>query len=581
MDRIVSQMSDQEKRLMEQRKQRRWPYIQQMVQLENPRNACYANASINFLLASPFLTKLFTNIPPMNELFNQLGRVCRTEPGKTTDLRELRNALARMMPQAAIFSGNNQEDASEFILTLFEALQTNLPEPDKTRFQDYFLTGIRVSFTCNGRFNHNTTGPIEQQLFLHLPVVEGRKKLDNLIDIINKYFRQETLVRNCPSCPSHISVKKQDLHVLPKVLIIHYMRFQDGNKATHQIAATTRLSLNDIKYQLAGVLIHSGNSAHSGHYCSVTICRKTIDVFLMNDKKMYYTPYHDLRQYVRDAYMLMYVRVSPADQPQRPKVTDVEAEIVPLASMDPRNRTPQQQNRLNKLKKYLNKIKNLGPATKEPEELTAQWQTWAEARERDRTERENETLTNDRADEQRKTTAAQAEQQREDMNRKQADANVDEQMEASLGTDDLPSPGYVPLRAGARDIPAPVMDQMPADDCTMSVDDELPSPGYVSMGARHRDQSARANLIELTSEESDFIDLVREIDQLSVIPAKNRTEDEKKKLRNMKNKHKKIEKQFKHLGALLKPKPKTGAERIAAFRAKLTAEGRETDGQQS
>ena len=69
------------------------------------------------------------------------------------------------------------------------------------------------------------------------------------------------------------------------------------------------------------------------------------------------------------------------------------------------------------------------------------------------------------------------------MNRKQAEANVDEQMEASLGTDDLPSPGYVPLRAGARDRPAPVKDQMPADDCTISIDDELPSPGYVSMGA--------------------------------------------------------------------------------------------------
>ena len=554
MDPIVSQMSEQEKRLMEQRKQLRWPHIQQMVCLDNTGNACYANASMNFLLASPFLTKLFTNIQLVNELLDEVGKVCRKEPGNSTNLLALRNAIASMMPQVAFFNGNTQEDASEFIITLFEALHRNLPETEKTRFQDYFSTGIKVSFTCSGRLSHNTTGPIEQQLFLHLPVVQGEKTLKNLIDIVNKYFREESLVRNCPSCPSHLCVKKQHLQVLPKALIIHYMRFQNenGNKLNHKIAASTMLSLNDIEYRLAGILIHSGNSAHSGHYRSVTICWRTGNVFLMDDNRMYRREYIDLRPYIQDAYMLMYVRVSPEDQPQRPRLTDVVAEIEPLASMAPTNQTSQQKKRLNKLKKYLNKIKTLGPATKEPEELTAKWQTWAETRERDRTERENETWENDRADEQRKTAAAQAEQQREDMNKKQAETNVDEQMDLS-GIDDLPSP----QRAGAGERPAPAMDQMPANDCTMSGDDELPTPDYVPMGAKHRDQSARATVIELTSEESDFIDLVKEIDRLSVIPAKVRTDDEKKKLRNMKNKHKKNEKQFKHLDALLKQKAKS------------------------
>ena len=567
-------MSEQEKRLMEQRKQLRWPHIQQMVCLDNTGNACYANASMNFLLASPFLTKLFTNIQPVNELLDEVGKVCRKEPGNSTNLLALRNAIASMMPQVAFFNGNTQEDASEFIITLFEALHRNLPETEKTRFQDYFSTGIKVSFTCSGRLSHNTTGPIEQQLFLHLPVVQGEKTLKNLIDIVNKYFREESLVRNCPSCPSHLCVKKQHLQVLPKALIIHYMRFQNanGNKLNHKIAASTMLSLNDIEYRLAGILIHSGNSAHSGHYRSVTICWRTGNVFLMDDNRMYRREYIDLRPYIQDAYMLMYVRVSPEDQPQRPRLTDVVAEIEPLASMAPTNQTSQQKKRLNKLKKYLNKIKTLGPATKEPEELTAKWQTWAETRERDRTERENETWENDRADEQRKTAAAQAEQQREDMNKKQAETNVDEQMDLS-GIDDLPSP----QRAGAGERPAPATDQMPANDCTMSGDDELPTPDYVPMGAKHRDQSARATVIELTSEESDFIDLVKEIDRLSVIPAKVRTDDEKKKLRNMKNKHKKNEKLFKHLEALFKQKAKTAAERKAAQRAKQNDEAREAE----
>merc|ERR1712177_1362 len=79
----------------------------------------------------------------------------------------------------------------------------------------------------------------------------------------------------------------------------------------------------------------------------------------------------------------------------------------------------------------------------------------------------------------------------------------------------------------------------------------------------------------LTSEESDFIELVKQIEKITLIPPKERTEDQKKKLRNMKSKHKKLEKDFQHLDTLLKQKPKTAAEKKAAYRQKQTAETRE------
>merc|ERR1711962_1371095 len=65
------------------------------------------------------------------------------------------------------------------------------------------------------------------------------------------------------------------------------------------------------------------------------------------------------------------------------------------------------------------------------------------------------------------------------------------------------------------------------------------------------------------------------IEIISLIPPKERTEDQKKKLRNMKSKHKKLEKDFQHLDTLLKQKPKTAAEKKAAYRQKQTAETRE------
>merc|ERR1712002_1058195 len=99
----------------------------------------------------------------------------------------------------------------------------------------------------------------------------------------------------------------------------------------------------------------------------------------------------------------------------------------------------------------------------------------------------------------------------------------------------------------------------------------------VRSGQRDPDESTSIDEIGhiLTSEESNFIELVKEIEKVASIPPKERTEDQKKKLRNMKSKHKKLEKDFQHLDTLLKQKPKTGAERIAAYRQKQTAETRE------
>merc|ERR1711867_430376 len=77
---------------------------------------------------------------------------------------------------------------------------------------------------------------------------------------------------------------------------------------------------------------------------------------------------------------------------------------------------------------------------------------------------------------------------------------------------------------------------------------------------------------ELTCEDLNFIQLVKEIEEITIIPPKERTEDQKKKLRNMKSKHKKLEKDFQHLDTLLKQKPKTAAEKKAAYRQKQTAE---------
>ena len=93
--------------------------------------------------------------------------------------------------------------------------------------------------------------------------------------------------------------------------------------------------------------------------------------------------------------------------------------------------------------------------------------------------------------------------------------------------------------------------------------------------ARKKNRQEEEQEEELTCEEEDFIQLVKDIEIITLIAPKERTEDQKKKLRNMKSKHKKLEKDFQHLDTLLKQKPKTAAEKKAAYRQKQTAETRE------
>merc|ERR1712163_58473 len=90
--------------------------------------------------------------------------------------------------------------------------------------------------------------------------------------------------------------------------------------------------------------------------------------------------------------------------------------------------------------------------------------------------------------------------------------------------------------------------------------------------ARKKNRQEEEQEEELTCEEEDFIKLVKDIEEITLIAPKERTEDQKKKLRNKNSKHKKLEKDFQHLDTLLKQKPKTAAEKKAAYRQKQTAE---------
>ena len=76
-----------------------------------------------------------------------------------------------------------------------------------------------------------------------------------------------------------------------------------------------------------------------------------------------------------------------------------------------------------------------------------------------------------------------------------------------------------------------------------------------------------------SDEEEAFLNLQISVQELLTIPAKDRSDAEKKEYNRLRNKYAKDKKTFSHL--LEEPSTATGAQRIAAYRKRMTEEQRE------
>ena len=103
---------------------------------------------------------------------------------------------------------------------------------------------------------------------------------------------------------------------------------------------------------------------------------------------------------------------------------------------------------------------------------------------------------------------------------------------------------------------------------------ELPSPGYVPLRTAAADQNPGGQVSENLAIEEELLNLKGEISLIAGIPAKERNPEQKKKLRCLKLREKKIKTQ---LGANVAVKPKTAAERKTAQRSNQDLAAKEAD----
>ena len=106
----------------------------------------------------------------------------------------------------------------------------------------------------------------------------------------------------------HNFQKKRKNDRNPDVLFVQYMRFRTrGFKIGHKILSQNVLKLNNVMYELTGIVIHRGDTMNSGHYYSITCCWDNGNAFKLNDSAdLELVNNNDFDSEREEAYMLVF-----------------------------------------------------------------------------------------------------------------------------------------------------------------------------------------------------------------------------------------------------------------------------------
>lgn len=280
--------------------------------LVNLGNSCYANTCLqNLIHCQPFINSLFTIKETTKKITKAFIDVCTSLATSNRPFNPT-NFLVNFTRAHSSFNGFAQHDTQEFCRTLLDDFSKEMNRvktiPKYKEFvtegktieelnrdftklcrerEDSIITDIfngqlvTTSFCCNCGFKSFS---FEQIIDLPLQFPESAKsgKIVNLFEMINNYFKEETIkwdgkCENCKQKTNHLKSSKYSS--LPKVLIISFQRYNylTNRKNNMSIKYNEIVDLRDhidpilfpigetTQYKLFGVSNHAG-TMDFGHY---------------------------------------------------------------------------------------------------------------------------------------------------------------------------------------------------------------------------------------------------------------------------------------------------------------------------
>eukprot|EP00762_Andalucia_godoyi_P000548 ANDGO_05400.mRNA.1 Ubiquitin carboxyl-terminal hydrolase 23 len=177
------------------------------------------------------------------------------------------------------FTGNEQQDASEFFLACLESLNTMKGKPTDVAPVKVFQGQWRTEIECHSCRTRDSNRPLES--FLMWPVNILRKQEADrdwdISELLACSCTPEEVERTCGFCGGTVASKSSAVEYPPKVLAVQLKRFftnssSNGivkmyrrNDGVRYAKELTLPSHPDCKYELRSVLYHFGKF-DSGHY---------------------------------------------------------------------------------------------------------------------------------------------------------------------------------------------------------------------------------------------------------------------------------------------------------------------------
>jgi ubiquitin carboxyl-terminal hydrolase 36/42 len=309
--------------------------MKRVVGLVNHGNTCYANAVLQVVMLLPPFTALLLspqdhiqrcNVTGFCALRSMSELACRYNnaqgPSPSVSPGFIVSNIQRLCP--SFTTVGHQEDASEFLMYLLDAMQKSVV-PKMTKKDNNAVETSSVHRCVRGYFRqqvHCQQGhiSIKDEPYMTIPL-EVKTRTGFIIESVTQALTHHTQSEEmfgdneymCASCERKTPATKDiTLYQPPACLIIQLQRFAPGYKLDHDVGFESTLNVTnfvsnnrDTTYKLYGIVVHAGDSCHSGHYFAF-VKNSTGSWFRVDDRRVEQVSLDDVLK--QQAYMLFYMR---------------------------------------------------------------------------------------------------------------------------------------------------------------------------------------------------------------------------------------------------------------------------------
>ncbi|KAG0330165.1 hypothetical protein BG000_011800 [Podila horticola] len=304
--------------------------------LDNLGNTCFLNSILQCLTYTPPLANfLLSNHHSNSCKTNNFCMMCLLERHVSQCFDHSMNEsvspkviVGRLKNIGKQFTVGRQEDSHEFARCLIDSLQKSSLLGFDSKLDNRIKETTIIHQIFGGYFQSQVKCmECEQESNTFEPFLDislDIKGTESIQRALRDYTRPEILTKSnqyqCDQCKVLVDARKQmTIYEAPKVLTVHLKRFtSSGQKINQHIKFDTKLELasvmspskrpSELNYSLYAVLVHAGNTCHSGHYFCYIKSSNGI-WYSMNDTNVAVISLQTVLS--QNAYMLFYTQDKP------------------------------------------------------------------------------------------------------------------------------------------------------------------------------------------------------------------------------------------------------------------------------